>query len=192
VGNVISRKLVRRFFGVFEVFSKKKLDRDELKFKKINKQLEMLKKEKKEKLEEDHQLKFGGYIDLQSLDAVQETKEEIEAKKLLLEEEKKSSKAIEKIEKELLRSKKELTAKKTENTRIIEEITELGNKSLDLRKDLDSSNKSVFKEKNEEKRTNLSKDKRNLKELVGFFEQEIENLRYEIGLFKRKGGHLYT
>lgn len=111
---------------------------------------------------------------------------------MLVEEEKKASKAIEKVEKELKKSKKVLKAKKKENTRIIEQITELGNKSLELRKDLDSSNKSIFKEKNEEKRTNLSKDKRNLKELVGFFEQEIENLRYEIGLFKRKGGHLYT
>lgn len=109
----------------------------------------------------------------------------------MAEEEKSCAKRIEKEMRIYQKTKREALEKKKENTRIIVEITGFGEKQLQLNKDLEQP-QHIFKEKSQQKQTNLSKDKRNLKELVGFFEQEIENLRYEIGLFKRKGGHLYT
>ena len=60
---------------IIKSFSKKKLDLEDKKFKIENQGYEILKRSKKEKLEEEHQLKFGGYIDLRSLDGVEETPE---------------------------------------------------------------------------------------------------------------------
>ena len=94
--------------------------------------------------------------------------------------------------KQLQKAKRSLLQKKQENTRIIQTITKQGKIQMTLNRDLESTNKQIFKDESDNKRTNLSKDKRNLKELVKFFEREIEDLRTEIGLFKRKGGHLYT
>ena len=48
----------------FTIFSKRKLDKEQIKYMKINRELDNLKKMKRAKLEEEHQLKFGGYIDL--------------------------------------------------------------------------------------------------------------------------------
>ena len=44
----------------------------------------------------------------------------------------------------MLRTKKELLELKKKNTKIIEEITKLGNKQLNLNKNLDSTNKNIF------------------------------------------------
>ena len=42
------------------------------------------------------------------------------------------------------------------------------------------------------KKKNIERDKANLKELVKFLAKLIEDLKAEIGIFKRKGGHIYT
>jgi hypothetical protein len=36
------------------------------------------------------------------------------------------------------------------------------------------------------------RDKKNLKELINFLNKLIIDLKGEIGIFKRKGGHIYT
>lgn len=63
---------------------------------------------------------------------------------------------------------------------------------MELNKQLDSTNKNLFKEENEDKKNNLESEKQNLKELVTFLSRQIEDIKTEIGLFKRKGGHIYT
>jgi len=63
---------------------------------------------------------------------------------------------------------------------------------MKLSKNLDSAGAQIFKEENEEKKDNLAKDKGHLIELCKFLSKEIEDLRNEISLFKRKGGHIYT
>lgn len=42
------------------------------------------------------------------------------------------------------------------------------------------------------KKDELDKERQNLKDLIKFLAKEIEDLKTEIGLFKRKGGHIYT
>jgi len=51
-----------------------------------------------------------------------------------------------------------------------------------------------LKEENEEKKykNDLESERKNLNDLVRFLTKEIEDLKTEIGLFKRKGGHIYT
>lgn len=65
---------------------------------------------------------------------------------------------------------------------------------MKLNKKLDSSNKQLFKEDNEDKKNknDLEKERQNLRDLVKFLAKEIDDLKTEIGLFKRKGGHIYT
>lgn len=43
------------------------------------------------------------------------------------------------------------------------------------------------KEENDDKRNDLDRDKENLEELKNFLSKEIEDLKTEISLFKRKG-----
>ena len=75
---------------------------------------------------------------------------------------------------------------------MITEITELGNKETELKKKLDSTNKQLFKNYDVSKKDELEKERQNLKDLIKFLSKEIEDLKTEIGLFKRKGGHIYT
>jgi hypothetical protein len=68
----------------------------------------------------------------------------------------------------------------------------LGNKETELKKKLDSTNKQLFKNYDVSKKDELEKERQNLKDLIKFLSKEIEDLKTEIGLFKRKGGHIYT
>ena len=65
---------------------------------------------------------------------------------------------------------------------------------MKLNSKLDQNSKFLFKEENEEKKNknDLERERQNLKDLVKFLSKEIEDLKTEIGLFKRKGGHIYT
>ncbi len=68
----------------------------------------------------------------------------------------------------------------------------MGNKETELKKKLDSTNKQLFKNYDVSKKDELEKERQNLKDLIKFLSKEIEDLKTEIGLFKRKGGHIYT
>lgn len=53
--------------------------------------------------------------------------------------------------------KKEMLARKRENTKVITEITELGEKQMELNKNLDSTNKQLFRGEDEDKKNDLDK-----------------------------------
>lgn len=174
----------------------------EIKQQMLEKQLARLKNEvtkasldieaKKKDYEEKQLLKFGDIIDLKILDALEPTKQVLEMRDRYKLEEKEATKRVEAMRHQLQLKKKEMLAKKRENTRIITEITELGEKQMELNKNLDSTNKQLFRGEDEDKKNNLDKEKQNLLDLIKFLSKEIDDLRTEIGLFKRKGGHIYT
>lgn len=139
-------------------------------------------------------LKFGDVIDLKILDALEPTKAVLDQREKFKEEEKASILRVEKAKQQLQERKNVLLQAKKENTSIISSITKLGSDLMKLSKKLDSTNKQLFKEENEDKKNkqDLEKERQNYKDLVRFLSKEIEDLKTEIGLFKRKGGHIYT
>ncbi|EAS07768.2 WD repeat protein (macronuclear) [Tetrahymena thermophila SB210] len=160
---------------------------------KINKKNALI-DELSKKYNEKHMLKFGDIIDLKILDALEPTKQVLEMREKFKEEEKTSILRVEKAKQMLQEKKNVLLQAKKENTSIITSITKLGQDLMKLSKKLDSTNKQLFKEDNEDKKNkqDLEKERQNYKDLVRFLSKEIEDLKTEIGLFKRKGGHIYT
>jgi len=162
---------------------------------KLTKEIDKLNKDKTEKnkaYEEKHMLKFGDVIDLSILDALVPTKQVLELRDTHKKEEKECEDVIDSAKQRYLNAKKRLLEEKKENTKILNKITALGQTQMKLSKNLDSAGAQIFKEENEEKKTNLVKEKGHLIELVKFLSKEIEDLKTEISLFKRKGGHIYT
>lgn len=165
-------------------------ERDEL-----NQELQMLKEawiEADNELKENYQLKFGKVIQLEILDGMEATHKLKELRKEYAKEEKESIKKVEEAKKQMLNTKQKLLELKRENTNIINKITGLGNRQLSLTKTLDSTNKQIFREEKDDKRHDVHKYRKNLKEIVKLLAKEIDDLRNEIALFKQKGGHIYA
>merc|ERR1711976_104375 len=161
----------------------------------LNQELNMLKdalKDATEELKENYQLKFGEEINLEILDGLEPTHKLKELKKEFAKEEKESIRKIEEAKKQMNSTKQKLLELKRENTNIINKITGLGNQQMSLNKTLDSTNKQIFKEKDDDKRHDVHKFRKNLKEIVKLLAKEIDDLRNEIALFKQKGGHIYA
>lgn len=60
---------------------------------------------------------------------------------------------------------------------------------MKLKKKLDSTTKHLFKDDGDDKKNknDLERERQNLDDLVKFLQKEIEDLKTEIALFKRKG-----
>ena len=56
----------------------------------------------------------------------------------------------------------------------------------------DLGNQEIFREEDESEQEILEKAQKKMKELLELQAREIETLKTEIGLFRHKGGHIYT
>ena len=68
----------------------------------------------------------------------------------------------------------------------------MGNDQLSLNKALDSTNKQIFDNENEEEKKKDQMEKDILKQQLENQAKEIDILKTEINLYKKKGGHIYT
>jgi len=59
-------------------------------------------------------------------------------------------------------------------------------------KQLDLGNKEIFKDEEENKQDDINQEQQRLKEIIELQRQKIAELKTEINLFRRKGGHIYT
>mmetsp|Transcript_16251 Transcript_16251/g.13879 ORF Transcript_16251/g.13879 Transcript_16251/m.13879 type:complete len:223 (+) Transcript_16251:1276-1944(+) len=176
---------------------KNKKSRAEAAKKQLNKVVDRLKKEKNDAdkaHEEEHMLRFGDVMNLEVLDSLVPTQEVLRKREEFKKEERECEKKVEESRLKFLAAKKTLLEEKKENTRILRKITKLGEEQMRLNKNLDSTNKGLFKDDggDDDRKSNLTKEKGHLIELVKFLAKEIEDLKTEIGLFKKKGGHIYT
>lgn len=116
---------------------KKKLDRE---IKEKNKDCD----EARKRYQEEHMLKFGDVIDFSVLDSLVPTKEVLQKREDFKKEEREAEKRVEESQHRYLLAKKRLFEEKKENTRILNKITALGQKKMDLDKNLDSNDKAIF------------------------------------------------
>jgi WD40 repeat protein len=140
--------------------------------------------------EEIYQLKFGERIPQEVLDGLEPTPKLKALQKEFEKEEKLSIRRIEEANQLLKATKKELLEIKQKNTQIIKFITDTGNEQLSLNKNLDSTNNNITKEEKDNKKNDLMTFRKNLMEIIKLLNQQIEGVRYEISIFKQKGGKI--
>lgn len=138
--------------------------------------------------EEIYQLKFGERIPQEILDGLEPTQKLKNLQKEFEKEEKLSLRKIEEANRELKETKQELLEIKKKNTKIIKYITDKGNMQLQLNKNLDSTNNNITKEDKDLKKADLMKFRKNLQEIIKLLNQQIEGVKYDIAVFKQKGG----
>ena len=137
-------------------------------------------------------LKFGRRINLDLLSHAEPTAQVEELKEKFVKTEKKSQKRIEEAKAELYATQQFLNQVMEKNTKLIERRTELFDEIVKSNKKLDLGNQEIFREEDESEQEILEKEKKKMKELLELQAREIETLKTEIGLFRHKGGHIYT
>jgi hypothetical protein len=78
------------------------------------------------------------------------------------------------------------------NTNLLDMIKQLGAKQLQLNRQLDSTNKQIFDNEDEEEKRNIQMKKDIFRAQLDSQTKEIDILKTEINLYKKKGGHIYT
>jgi predicted ribosome quality control (RQC) complex YloA/Tae2 family protein len=99
---------------------------------------------------------------------------------------------VEEADSEMERTQRDLTKAIKDNTALLDMIRKLGEEQLDLNRKLDSTNKAIFVDEDDELKRNMLEEKEKLKKLLELQAKEIETLKTEINLYKKKGGHIYT
>lgn len=59
-------------------------------------------------------------------------------------------------------------------------------------KELESANKAIFVDEDNEEKRKLQSEREKYKEILQKQAQDINKIKNEINLYKRKGGHIYT
>jgi len=146
----------------------------------------------KTKCEELQMLKFGQLIDLEKLDKHSASKgeEELQAKLNLME--KQYRKELGRVEKDQRDLKERLLSVTHENTTLLSQIAELGSKQFQLEKELNTTGGGVaVADKGPTIRKEIEERNR-LVSLVKLQAKELEAIKAEINLLRRKGGHIYA
>ena len=171
---------------------KKKLEADEQHTKKDIDKISALKAEAQKKYDDIQALKFGHKINLDYLgyaepgERLDKLKEQFETlnKELV--------KKIENANKDLQTTKEELTCITGQNTKLLKKITELKTDMDKFETQLNEGTEHILEEDNEEERKAMQAERAKMTELLNLQAREIETLKTEINLFRRKGGHIYT
>jgi hypothetical protein len=153
---------------------------------------EKIRQERDREYKEKQMLRFGDLVDLDNLEVSGPSAAVVDLQNKFHKKEKQCIKAIEDSEADLEKTQRDLTNAIKNNTNLLNLIISLGQKQLDLNKTLDSRNKAIFVDEDDDEKRNLVQEKQKLKELLELQAKEIETLKTEINLYKRKGGHIYT
>lgn len=78
------------------------------------------------------------------------------------------------------------------STMLIKERTKVLKEIIEFNKLLDFGNQDMYKDEDDNERDKIVEERNKLKELLDVQRREIETLKTEINLFRRKGGHIYT
>lgn len=106
--------------------------------------------------------------------------------------EKKCIRDIEEKEAEFRQIQRELTKCIQKNTDLLDMIYIEGIHTRDLNKKLDSINKTIFVNDDNADKQKKEHMKEHFRQKLEMQAKEIDILKTEINLYKRKGGHIYT
>ena len=160
--------------------------------KKKIKENENLKKKREEEYKEKQMLRFGDLYDLDSLEVGGPSQTVFDLQNRFNKKEKDCFKKIEEADTELEQTQRQLTQAIKNNTGLLNLIIKLGKDQIDYNNMLDQTKQAIHQDENEKERRNIMLEKQKLKEALEMQAKEIETLKTEINLYKRKGGHIYT
>jgi len=198
--------LQRLMSRITELHQEKALVRDNL--RKLKRDYNVRKKDKKQgekdyealqrKFEDIQQLKFGftpksgQEIDLDLLEHTGGNKYVQELTQKVEEVEADCANQLSALRKKIDSAKMKLNAATKENTSLMEQITQMGYSQLALDQALNARIANVTVNDEEPMKEIKDVEKERMKELLTLQAKEIATLQAEIGLFRKKGGHIYT
>lgn len=171
---------------------KNDLDKEKSKLEKNNKRHEKKKEEEKKKFEAVQALRFGHAIKLENLKYAEPSDQLAKLKNDFIKAERDSVKKIEEAKSELSESRENFREVTKRNTMLLEARSKLFESIMKKNKQLDIGNKEIFKEEEESKQGNITQEQMSLKNVLDLQKAKIAELKTEISLFRRKGGHIYT
>ena len=137
-------------------------------------------------------LRFGNIVDLDSLEDSGPSQVVLDLQNKFQKMENRCNRKKEEAEADLAATQRELTSAITMNTNLLDMIKQLGAKQLQLNRQLDSTNKQIFDNEDEEEKRNIQMKKDIFRAQLESQTKEIDILKTEINLYKKKGGHIYT
>lgn len=171
-------------------------------FKDLHKEQSRLAREKKAKENEiaasiakcdDLQmLKFGQIIDLESLDRMAQSKTVDELRARIAAQEVKNDNEQGALRQQHLGQREGLLRAVQDNTRLLQEIAQLSSRQFRLEKELNSSTAGVHVADQGPSVKKEIQERNRLVQLVKLQAKEVDALKAEINMLRRKGGHVYT
>jgi len=137
-------------------------------------------------------LKFGQIIDLSILAKVGVDEGAAELRRKLKNLEAGSVQKLNEWDKKIQDAKDELAKITAQNTRWLERVASLTKAQYDLEDQLNTTTKNVHVADSSPIDEKSDSDRRQLLQLVHIQEKEIDALKAEIHVLRRKGGHVYT
>eukprot|EP01063_Lacrimia_lanifica_P008975 TRINITY_DN1602_c0_g1_i1.p1 TRINITY_DN1602_c0_g1~~TRINITY_DN1602_c0_g1_i1.p1 ORF type:complete len:1770 (+),score=916.72 TRINITY_DN1602_c0_g1_i1:89-5398(+) len=137
-------------------------------------------------------LKFGQAVDLEKLEDVSVDRQTEELKEALRLEEASWERAMRVQVQAMKQLKEQQQHSISENSRLLQELADLQNDQQKLEEHLNVSQNKILTRMAGGSRIATAADRSNLKDLVVMQQREIDALKSEIAMLRRKGGHVYT
>jgi uncharacterized protein (UPF0335 family) len=144
------------------------------------------------KYQDIQMLKFGQTVDLDLIERSAPNTWVLELQGKAREVEGENRDKLTQWEKKIERQKKELAKVTADNTSLMEQIVSMGYSQMQLDAALNARIANVTVNDNEPLIEMRELERERLKDLLTLQQKEIATLQAEIGLFRKKGGHIYT
>jgi hypothetical protein len=173
-----------------EQFKQRKKEHKALKKELKDKKLQI--DEEKKKCEDVQMLKFGQIIDMSILEKVKEDESAKVLRDRLQALEASSVQRVSEWDQKIQGARDELARITQENTQWLERVAQLTKAQYDLEHQLNATTKNVHIADTRPSDEKENSERRQLLGLVQVQEREIDALKAEIHVLRRKGGHVYT
>ncbi|CAK0841778.1 unnamed protein product [Prorocentrum cordatum] len=144
------------------------------------------------KYQDIQMLKFGQTVDLDLIERSAPNNWVLELQGKAREVEGENTEKLTQWQKKIEKQKKELAKVTADNTSLMEQIVSMGYSQMQLDAALNARIANVTVNDNEPLIEMRELERERLKDLLVLQQKEIATLQAEIGLFRKKGGHIYT
>ena len=175
-----------------EIYGKEDLEKEMKKLEKNCKKHEKKKEEEKKKFEAVQALRFGHAIKLENLKYAEPSDQLAKLKNDFNKAERTAVSQIEDAKSSLSDCREKFREVTKRNTMLLEARSKLFESIMKKNKQLDLGNKEIFKEEEDSKQGNITQEQLSLQNVMNLQKAKIAELKTEISLFRRKGGHIYT
>ena len=168
------------------------LKKEEQKLNKNCGRHEKKREEEKKKFEAVQALRFGHAIKLENLKYAEPSDQLAKLKNDFMKSERESVKQIEDAKRSLADCRERFREVTKMNTSLLNKRSELFESIMKKNKNLDFGLKEIFKDEDDGKQGNITQEQESLRNVLNLQKAKIQELKTEISLFRRKGGHIYT